>query len=259
MLGCRPIQIMAVEWVPPLGDHQSGGKMSPKADRDRNGKDTSLDISAEDVDWKFIYNIEIWHKRSVPRDQKKVSIAFPESSGVKSEVKNEVPHAIVKNGAGAIVDSFSTPQPAPKLRIEISEIESANSSPYRTPRLTPRPSSAPSCRPTVAAKDDTKVAHRAFNMVTKLRSGSGDANAGAGSAGGGGGASSGGGGLVHWRSSSCIPHTPDKSLSSTPVASSLPASDSGRIPVPIVPARKFQLPMFRSQVSSTHSPKSSEL
>lgn len=233
--------------------------MSPKADRDRNGKDkdTSLDAAAEDTDWKFIYNIEIWHKRSVPRGQKKVSIAFPESSGVKSDVKNDLPNAIAKNGAGAIVDAFSTPQPAPKLRIEISETESGNSSPYRTPRLTPRPSSAPSCRPTVAAKDDSKVAHRAFNIVTKLRSGSGDAGAGVGA--GTGGASSGGGGLIHWRSSSSIPHTSDKSLSSTPVASSLPPSDSGRIPVPIVPARKFQLPMFRSQVSSTHVPKSSEL
>lgn len=252
MLGCRPIQIMAVEWIPPQGDH-SGGKMSPKAnDRDKTNKDVSLDFLPDDPEWKFIYNIEIWHKRSVPRGQKKVSIAFPESSGVRSDLKNETPSVVTKSSASAIIDPYSSPQPTPKLRIEIDGGESGNSSPSRTPRLTPRPSSAPSYRtptPTAVSKDDTKIAHRAFNIVGKLRSGSGDAVAGSG----------GGGGLVQWRSSSCIPHTPDKTLSTATAGISLPPTDSGRNAIPNVPARKFQLPMFRSQTTPSLSPKSSEL
>ena len=59
---------MAVEWTPEEGD-----KDNKKIDLSLKGSDSKElepDSQTEKKEWKFLYNIEIWHKRCVSRNQK---------------------------------------------------------------------------------------------------------------------------------------------------------------------------------------------
>jgi hypothetical protein len=190
MLGFRPIQIMAVEWIPP-GDGTS--KHSPKSN-EKSARDLNSEFIVNGMDWKFMFHIEIWHKRCLTKASKKVSIATPESTGKEYENKKNsalvtpVKHSNVPELSNAIslVRSFS-------LNGREGEKKAAAAVMPPSPKAL-RPSSAPSFH-SPGRRDDTKLSHKSFNIMCKLRSSSGDA--------------SGGGSLLHWGGGSHeSPHPP---------------------------------------------------
>lgn len=180
MLGCRPIQIMAVEWIPP--NEQGTPKHSPKSN-EKSARDLNNEFLLNEMDWKFMFHVEIWHKRCLTKASKKVSIATPESTGSEHENKKNsalgthVKHINVPELSNAIslVRSFS-------LNGREGEKKAAAAAMPPSPKAL-RPSSAPSFH-SPGRPDDTKSSHKSFGIMSKLRSSSGDAN--------------GGSSLLHW-------------------------------------------------------------
>lgn len=183
MLGCRPIQIMAVEWIPP---NDGTPKHSPKGN-EKSAGDFNKEFLLHEMDWKFMFHIEIWHKRCLTKASKKVSIATPESTVSEHEnKKNGTPGTHVKHSnvpelsnAISLVRSFS-------LTGREGERKAAAAVLPPSPKAL-RPSSAPSFH-SPGRRDETKSSHKSFNIMSKLRSSSGDAN--------------GGSSLLHWGGSS---------------------------------------------------------
>lgn len=71
MLASRPIQIMAVEWGGPVK-----GEKSCKTDEKKGDSEGSKGLGGNngtdgDDDWKFLYNVEIWHKRCIKKSLRK--------------------------------------------------------------------------------------------------------------------------------------------------------------------------------------------
>ena len=219
-MGCRPVQIMAVEWIPSYGEPGTAkSSSSPKGnEKEKVAKDPQFDFSSIDTEWKFIYNIEIWHKRCLPKGNKKVSIASPETSSTLFEKKNDTPLIQLRSptgtaggGEGGGTSTESSPFFPPTRSHSISGILKDSD---RKPSVSPPPKSL---RPTSASsyhssgpEDSSKSAHKGLGIMNKLRSGSGD------------GDNSFGLGMLH-RSSSiteCFPSSPSTTspLRSTPTS-----------------------------------------
>ena len=84
VLGPRPLQLMAVEWTPPTNPPHDGTILrkssAKKANKNQKHRGNNLNSSSNNntsllpskndtinIEWKFLWNIEIWHKRSIPR------------------------------------------------------------------------------------------------------------------------------------------------------------------------------------------------
>lgn len=260
MMGCRPVQIMAVEWIPSCGEPGTAkSSSSPKGnEKEKAAKDSQIDFSSIDTEWKFIYNIEIWHKRCVPKGNKKVSIASPESSSTLFEKKNDAPLIQLRSpsgtagggGGGGGTSVESSPFFPPTRSHSISGIlkDSDRKASVSPPPKSLRPTSASSYHSS-GPEDSSKTTHKGLGIMNKLRSGSGD------------GDSSFGLGMLH-RSSSiteCFPSSPSTTspLRSTPTSKEGTVGGEGTgIAFSASSVKKFsasKTSMFRPHSATTYS------
>ena len=116
MLIGRPIQIMAVEWIPqnqilnPKNQNQSQYRgevfLGKTPEKGMENKNSEFESQKEKEEFKFLYNIEIWHKgcvskniktiNNVPGKMKNISKKLEKSTSKSSKLSEVSPNISVK-------------------------------------------------------------------------------------------------------------------------------------------------------------------